>query len=69
MLSELLKVESADEYEKDIWQLNIQERLNLVPSLKEKGNKMYGEKKYQEAEDTYSQAIAICEQLMVRYKY
>ncbi|XP_053610021.1 aryl-hydrocarbon-interacting protein-like 1 [Plodia interpunctella] len=63
---ELLKVESSNEYEKEVWQLNIQERLDLIPTLKEKGNKLYGEKKYNEAEDAYSQAIAMLEQLMVR---
>ncbi|XP_013194856.2 aryl-hydrocarbon-interacting protein-like 1 [Amyelois transitella] len=63
---ELLKVERSDEYEKEVWQLNVQERLDLVPTLKEKGNKLYGEKKYDEAEEAYSQAISICEQLMIR---
>ncbi|XP_013145080.1 PREDICTED: AH receptor-interacting protein isoform X2 [Papilio polytes] len=63
---ELLKVERSDEYEKEVWQLDIKERLELIPTLKEKGNKLYGEKKFAEAEDAYSQAIAICEQLMLR---
>ncbi|KAL0882974.1 hypothetical protein ABMA27_016465 [Loxostege sticticalis] len=63
---ELLKVERSDEYEKEVWQLNVKERLDLVPVLKEKGNKFYKEKKYTEAEESYSQAIAICEQLMIR---
>ncbi|RVE50917.1 hypothetical protein evm_004484 [Chilo suppressalis] len=63
---ELLKVETADEYEKELWQLNIQERLDLVPILKEKGNQFYRERKIVEAEEAYSQALAICEQLMIR---
>ncbi|KAI8436991.1 hypothetical protein MSG28_010393 [Choristoneura fumiferana] len=63
---ELLRVERSDEYEKDVWQLTTEERLNLIPTLKEKGNKMYAQKRYDEAEEDYSQAIAICEQLMVR---
>lgn len=63
---ELLRVEKADEYEKEVWQLTSEERLDLIPTLKEKGNKLYGQKRYDEAEEAYSQAIAICEQLMVR---
>ncbi|CAH2048727.1 unnamed protein product, partial [Iphiclides podalirius] len=63
---ELIKVERSDEYEKEVWQLSTKERLELIPSLKEKGNKFYSERQYDKAEETYSQAIAICEQLMLR---
>ncbi|XP_049873181.1 AH receptor-interacting protein isoform X2 [Pectinophora gossypiella] len=63
---ELLKVERADEYERDVWQMSIQERLDFIPSLREKGNNLYKLKQYDAAEEAYSQAIAICEQLMVR---
>lgn len=66
-ISELLKVERSDEYEREVWQMDVNERLELVPVLKEKGNKLYGEKKYKEAEDSYSQALGILEQLMIRY--
>ncbi|XP_047504017.1 AH receptor-interacting protein [Pieris napi] len=63
---ELLQVEKSDEYEKELWQLNIEQRLKLVPELKEKGNKLYAEKQYSKAEDCYGQALAILEQLMIR---
>ncbi|CAH2096009.1 unnamed protein product [Euphydryas editha] len=63
---EMLKVETSNEYEKELWQLSSEERLKLVPELKEKGNKLYAQKLYDEAEDAYRQAIAICEQLMIR---
>ncbi|XP_075978222.1 AH receptor-interacting protein-like [Anticarsia gemmatalis] len=63
---EVLKVERSDEYEKELWQLNAQERTDLIPSLREKGNKLYAQKKYSEAEDAYGQALGICEQLMIR---
>uniref|UniRef100_A0A1E1W8D4 Uncharacterized protein n=1 Tax=Pectinophora gossypiella TaxID=13191 RepID=A0A1E1W8D4_PECGO len=65
-VTELLKVERADEYERDVWQMSIQERLDFIPSLREKGNNLYKLKQYDAAEEAYSQAIAICEQLMVR---
>lgn len=64
---EVLKVERSNEYEKELWQYSSEERLNLVPELKEKGNKLYAQKLYDEAEDCYRQAIAICEQLMIRW--
>ncbi|XP_026761768.1 aryl-hydrocarbon-interacting protein-like 1 [Galleria mellonella] len=63
---ELLKVERSDEYEKEVWQLNTEQRLDLVSNLKEKGNKLYSQKLYDEAEAAYGQAIGICEQLMIR---
>ncbi|XP_072949425.1 AH receptor-interacting protein [Epargyreus clarus] len=63
---ELLKVEREDEYEKEIWQLNIQERIDMIPELKEKGNLLYGKKMYDEAEEKYKQALGIIEQLMIR---
>lgn len=64
--SELLKVETPDQYEKELWQLNADERIALIPTLKEKGNKLYAQKLYDEAEEVYNEALAICEQLMVR---
>lgn len=64
--TELLKVERADEYKKDLWQLNTEERLQLIPKLKEKGNNLYGQKAYDEAEKKYHEAISILEQLMIR---
>lgn len=67
LLIEILKVETSNEYEKELWQLSSEERLKLVPELKEKGNKFYGQKLYDEAEEAYTQAIAICEQLMIRF--
>lgn len=63
---ELLKVETSDQYEKELWQLNIEERLKLIPELKEKGNKLYAEKQYNDAEEAYRQALGILEQLMIR---
>ncbi|CAG9102901.1 unnamed protein product [Plutella xylostella] len=63
---ELLQVEKGDEYEKDLWQLTEQDRIDLIPMLKEKGNQLYTQKSYEEAEEAYRKAIGICEQLMLR---
>jgi len=42
------------------------EKLDQVPILKEKGNKFYQEKKYNEAAEQYTQALGILEQLMLK---
>lgn len=63
---ELLKVEHSSEYEKDLWQLSVEERLQLIPSLREKGNKLYMEKQCEAAQEVYGEAIGILEQLMLR---
>lgn len=66
MFSELLKVERSDEYERELWQMNEQERIDLIPKLKEKGNKLFAKKQYDAAEQAYKEAISICEQLLIR---
>ncbi|CAB3227157.1 unnamed protein product [Arctia plantaginis] len=63
---EILKVERSDEYEREMWQLSTEERTEMIPSLREKGNKLYMQKKFEEAEEAYGQALGICEQLMLR---
>ena len=63
---ELLSVELPDEYKKESWQMDAEEKLNSVPSLKDEGNRLYGEKKYVEATAKYGDAIGRLEQLMLR---
>jgi len=65
---ELLSVELPDEYKKESWQMDAEEKLNSVPSLKDEGNRLYGEKKYVEATAKYGDAIGRLEQLMLREK-
>ena len=65
---ELVDVKQPDDYEKDLWQLSEDERLQLVPELKQKGNDEYNKKNYALAADTYAQAIGILEQLMLKEK-
>ena len=62
---ELLKVESDGEYERDSWQLDEEDRLKEVPKLKEEGNSLYKEGKYDEAALKYSKAIGFLDQLML----
>lgn len=54
-----------DEYEKESWQMTEDEKLKNIPHLKEKGNALFREKKYNSAAETYAKAIGILEQLML----
>lgn len=65
---ELLTVELPDEYKKESWQMNAEEKLSSVPQLKAEGNRLYNDKKFSEASDRYADAIGRLEQLMLREK-
>ena len=63
---ELLTVENPDEYKKESWQMDADEKLTSVPQLKAEGNNLYGKKQFKEASDKYADAIGRLEQLMLR---
>lgn len=42
------------------------EKLSQIPKLREQGNKEFREKQYTAASDTYTKAIAMLEQLMLK---
>uniref|UniRef100_W8B8P9 AH receptor-interacting protein n=1 Tax=Ceratitis capitata TaxID=7213 RepID=W8B8P9_CERCA len=65
---ELLSIEQPDEYEKERWQMNDEEKMNAQEDLREKGNRLYKEKKYKEAEECYRKAVGMIEQLMTKEK-
>lgn len=65
-LKELVKVEQPDEYKKESWQMDEDEKLGTIPKLKEQGNREFKEKRYKEAADAYAQAIGMLEQLMLK---
>lgn len=65
---EIVKVEQPDTYEKEVWQLGEQEKVNLVPKLKELGNVEYNNKNYIKAAELYAKAVGILEQLMLEYE-
>lgn len=64
-LPELTKVIQPSEYEKESWQMTEDEKLNNIPILREKGNKLFKDKKIDEAASNYAVAIGILEQLML----
>ncbi|XP_012527293.1 AH receptor-interacting protein [Monomorium pharaonis] len=65
---ELIKVVLPDEYEKESWQMTENEKLESIPHMKEKGNVLFKEKKYDDASEIYAKAIGILEQLMLAEK-
>lgn len=54
------------EYEKESWQLNDDEKVNAIEDFKNRGNFAFKQKNYTEAEDLYTRALGIVEQLMLK---
>lgn len=66
MFLEIVKVEQPENYEKEVWQMGEQEKIGLVPKLKEEGNLEYKNGNYCKAADLYAKAVGILEQLMLK---
>lgn len=64
---ELISIELPHEYEKESWQLNDNEKTNTVQKYRDLGNELYRNGKIAEAEEKYRAALAIVEQLLVKY--
>ena len=54
---ELIRVEQPGEYLKESWALTDNERLEIIPKLKEDGNLLVQKKMYKEAADKYKEAL------------
>ncbi|KAI4460980.1 aryl hydrocarbon receptor interacting protein related [Holotrichia oblita] len=67
-IMELVHIEQPENYEKEVWQMDDEERMKRIPELKEKGNEEYKKKNYGLASDLYAQAIGILEQFMLKEK-
>jgi len=65
---ELLQVERPEQYEKEGWQMDAEEKLGSVPQLKVEGNLLFGRKEYNAAGEKYREALGRLEQLMLREK-
>lgn len=63
---EIIKVEQPEDYDKELWQMEETEKINLVPNLREMGNLEYRNKNYVKAAELYAKAIGILEQLMLK---
>ncbi|KAI5626734.1 aryl-hydrocarbon-interacting protein-like 1 [Silurus asotus] len=54
---ELLKVQQPNEYHRESWAMNDEERLKAVPVLHGHGNKLYKQGRFEEATNKYKEAI------------
>lgn len=67
-LIENLSIELPEDYEKESWQLNEDEKIKSVEEYRRKGNENFKQNHFKEAEEMYSLALGILEQLMLREK-
>ncbi len=65
---EVLSIELPEQYEKESWQLSEDEKVKSVDEYRLKGNEYFKSKRIIEAEECYSKALGIIEQLMLREK-
>ena len=66
---ELLSAEEADEYEKEIWQMDDEEKMEEIPKLRLEGNSLFKSGGNQAAVSKYSKALEIIEQLILKEKH
>lgn len=65
---EIVNVEPPECYEKEIWQMENDEKFESITKFREEGNQLYAKKMYKEAVEYYSKALGIIEQLILREK-
>lgn len=65
---EILRVEQPGEYEKETWTLSDDEKIKKIPKLKEEGNGLFKEKKFESAAKKYEEALGLLEHFMLREK-
>lgn len=65
---ENLSIDLPEEYEKESWQLNEDEKIQSVEDYRVRGNDLFKKNQLKEAEEMYSTALGISEQLMLREK-
>lgn len=65
---EILSIEFPEEYEKESWQLNDEEKIESIDDFRLKGNEFFKNSQLVKAEESYSKALGMIEQLMLREK-
>lgn len=68
-LTEIIKVEHPGQYEQELWQIKDENKLELIPKLKEEGNKFYTNKEYTKALEKYEIALTFIDQFQLRYLF
>ncbi|GAB1296390.1 Aryl-hydrocarbon-interacting protein-like 1 [Apodemus speciosus] len=67
-LIELLQVEAPNEYQRETWNLNNEERMQAVPLLHGEGNRLYKLGRYDQAATKYQEAIVCLRNLQTKEK-
>lgn len=67
MIVEIVAIEKPNEYERESWQLNDDEKISAIKILREEGNKLYRLGKHEDAEKKYRTALHMIEQLLMKY--
>jgi AH receptor-interacting protein len=65
---ENLSIDLPEKYEKESWQMNEEEKIKSVDDYRIRGNEMFKQNRFKEAEDLYSLSLGVLEQLMLREK-
>merc|ERR1719209_3393 len=65
---ELLEVEQPEQYEKESWQMDAEEKAASVPALRAEGNALFAAGDFEGASEKYKDALGRLEQLMLREK-
>lgn len=59
-------MEQPGQYERENWQITDDNKLELIPQLKEKGNEFYKSEEYDKALEKYQLALTFIDQLQLR---
>lgn len=65
---ELIRVESPGSYKQETWAMTDNEKLQVIPGLKEEGNVYYKAKEYEKAADKYREGLEHLESLSIKEK-
>ncbi|XP_074595742.1 AH receptor-interacting protein-like [Brevipalpus obovatus] len=65
---ELLEVYEKDRYEQELWQMTEKDQIEALPDLRKIGNDSFKSGEYEKAAKSYSKALDILENLMLREK-
>ena len=66
LYTEIVNIERAGSFEKEVWTLSDEEKIAKLPKLKEAGNELFKQKRFAEAADKYAEAIGMLEQLAMK---
>lgn len=65
---EVVKIEHPEGHEKEVWQMDQEEKLTGIPRLREEGNELYRQGLHEEASIKYGKALTMLEQLIMQEK-